>query len=289
MDVADSLAHWLEAATKGLPSHAVQTVRDEIGAHYADAVAEYRAMGRTEAEAHQAAMADLGDVRATARALRDAHLARRRYAIAAAACLAYPITLGLLPTLEATVLGSEVLAELVYLGSALVSILYALSGLKRLLGHEAYSSRRLFALIGWAFVVADIAIFASWAVFGQMTIANTTRRGLHDTTTFLQATFDLADLSGEILGAVGVLLLGARLARIENSLYGLRGQVASLAIAVGGTLLISVVATTLNIYVPAVLATLLGMVALVVIFALLALLFFRAAYRGPSRPAQMAR
>jgi len=287
-NLTKDLAHWLETATKGLPSHAVQIVRDEISAHYADAMADHLAAGKTEAKAHQSAMTDLGDVRATARALRDAHLARRRYAIAAAACLAYPITLGLLPTLEATVLRSAVLAKFVYLCSALVSILYALSGLKRLLGHEAYSSRRLFALIVWAFVVADVAIIASWAVFGQMTIANTTQRGLHDSTTFLQATFDLVDLGGEIFGASGLLLLGARLARIENTLYGLRGLVRSLVIAVGSTLLTSVVATALNIYIPAVMATLLGMVILVVTFALLALLFFRAAYRGLTRPAQMA-
>ena len=284
----DSLARWLETATKGLPSHAVQMVRAEIGAHYGDAVADYAATGKTEAEGHQAALADLGDVRATARALRDTHLARRRYAIAAAACLVYPITLALLPTLESTALRSDILAEIVYLGSALVSTLFALSGLKRLLGHEAHSSRRLFALIAWAFVVADVAIFASQAVFGQRTIANTTRRGLHDATTFLQAAFDLVDLGGEALGATGLLLLGARLAKVENPLYGLRGLVSWLAITVGGTLLISVVTAALNIYIPAVVATLLGMVALVVTFALLALLFFRAAYRGPRRPAQMA-
>jgi hypothetical protein len=285
---ADSITRWLETATKGLPSHAAQMARDEIGAHYADSVAEYRAMGKTEAEARRVALADLGDVRATARALRDAHLARRRYAIAAAACLVYPVTLGLLSFLEATVLRSDVLTEFVYLGSALISILYALSGLKRLLGHEAHSSRRLFALIAWAFVVADVAILASQAVFGQRTIANTTRRGLHDATTFLQAAFDLVDLGGEVIGATGLLLLGARLAKVENPLYGLRGLVSWLAITVGGTLLISVVTAALNIYIPAVVATLLGMVALVVTFALLALLFFRAAYRGPRRPAQIA-
>jgi hypothetical protein len=284
----DSITRWLETATKDLPSHAVQMVRDEIGAHYADAVAHYAATGKTEAEAHQAALADLGDVRATARALRDAHLARRRYAIAAAACLVYPITLGLLPTLETTVLRSDILAEIVYLGSALVSTLFALSGLKRLLGHEAHSSRGLFALVAWAFVVADVAILASQVVFGERTIANTTRRGLHDATTFLQATFDLVDLGGESLGATSLLLLGTWLARVENPLYGLRGPVRWLAIAVGGTLLISVVTTALNIYIPAVVATLLGMVSLVVTFAFLALLFFRAAYRGPRRPALMA-
>lgn len=73
------LTHWLKVATAQLrPQHA-QRVRAEVATHYHDAVSAYLDHGKTQNEAEQAALADLGDPRVTGRALgRTYHTGRAR-------------------------------------------------------------------------------------------------------------------------------------------------------------------------------------------------------------------
>jgi len=89
------LKRWLDAATKGLPKETAAMVREELKAHYLDAVAEHQAAGALPSKAHLAAMADLGDVKPTSQGLRETHLARRRYLLAILLSMVYPILLSM--------------------------------------------------------------------------------------------------------------------------------------------------------------------------------------------------
>ena len=75
--MSDELTRWLEIATAKLrPQHA-RRVWAEVAAHYHDAVDDYLAQGKPQAEAEHAALADLGEPQATGRALRRTYHTRR--------------------------------------------------------------------------------------------------------------------------------------------------------------------------------------------------------------------
>ncbi|MDX2139996.1 MAG: permease prefix domain 1-containing protein [Chloroflexota bacterium] len=82
------LCAWLRTATRGLPRAIKAVVYEELSAHYQDAFDEQRADGLNAADAHRAALAQLGDARETAHALREIHLAQRHYVLALGASLA---------------------------------------------------------------------------------------------------------------------------------------------------------------------------------------------------------
>jgi hypothetical protein len=78
-----SLEHWLDAATKGLPTEIVARTRQEIECHYLDAVEDYQRRGMTLETAQAAAVDQLGEARHVLRSLRETHLSTRQYATAA--------------------------------------------------------------------------------------------------------------------------------------------------------------------------------------------------------------
>jgi len=69
-----TLAEWLEIATKKLESAAKERIRTEIEVHYAEAVESHLADGLAESAARAAALSDLGDARIAARRFRRQHL-----------------------------------------------------------------------------------------------------------------------------------------------------------------------------------------------------------------------
>ncbi len=71
---AETLEEWLRIAVKGLESSAQERIRDEIEAHYADAVQAYVESGRPAAEAHAVALEDLGRAQAAGRRFARQHL-----------------------------------------------------------------------------------------------------------------------------------------------------------------------------------------------------------------------
>jgi hypothetical protein len=85
------LAHWLDEATRGLPCRAAAQVRAELSNHYADALEDYEARGKSPNEAHQAALRDLGNAITVRAGLFETYLAPRRYRLAMAAALVFPL------------------------------------------------------------------------------------------------------------------------------------------------------------------------------------------------------
>ena len=74
---AQSLAEWLEQATNGLVAPARERIKLEIEAHYAEAVEARLAEGMNLESAEPAALEELGDVRAAAKAFRKQHVTGR--------------------------------------------------------------------------------------------------------------------------------------------------------------------------------------------------------------------
>ncbi len=55
------LQGWLKKSTRGLDAELSDLIREEITAHYEDALADYQVEGFDRVTAHQRAMRDLGD------------------------------------------------------------------------------------------------------------------------------------------------------------------------------------------------------------------------------------
>ena len=72
-----SLNAWLNIATKGIYQEGKERIRDEISAHYKDALHDALKQGLTKTEAHLAAMESLGDPRKARRGLRKSYLTER--------------------------------------------------------------------------------------------------------------------------------------------------------------------------------------------------------------------
>jgi hypothetical protein len=282
-DIAQDLAHWLEAATQGLPAAARAVVRAEIEAHYADAVGDHRASGKAEEEAHRAAMADLGDVRATARALRDTHLARQRYLKAMAVSLAAIATFMLMPTLY-SVVKSEMLVSIIIRVSLLLSTLYTLFSLKVLLRLDGRWLDRPISLVVWSILAADGARILFWILFGQPAITETGDRSFWAAAPLFPKALDGVALGGEFATGAGLLLLGLGLTQVKHPLYGLRIPLQYLMLVMGCLEVGFIAAIVFEASVAAALLGSLGLLTIVLAFALLTLIFFRAVYRRSAPP-----
>src|SRR5689334_11392718 len=81
---------WLKRATKRLPADTAAIVREELTAHFEDALEDYLAAGRTPQEAQQAALLALGDGAEVAEGFQQTHFSGRRYLLAASIGMIYP-------------------------------------------------------------------------------------------------------------------------------------------------------------------------------------------------------
>jgi len=283
MNANQELTRWLEMATRGLSPATKEQVRAEIEAHYADAVGDYQAQGKTIAEAHQAALADLGDAPATARALRGTHQAKWRYVKAVAISLAVLLILPLLPVIY-NISGSEKLASIVLRLTLLFSTLYVLYSLKVLLRLDVRPVDRSISFVIWCVIIADGARVLFWLLFNQPAITETAARSWWLAAPFLVKVLDLAALGGEFASGIALFLLGLDLMKVKNRLYGLRMPLCLLLMAVGCMEVGFITAIMAEAYLAAELLSAFGFLSIILTFALTSLLFFRAAYRGAAPP-----
>ena len=70
---------WIKEATQNLPAVARQRLREEMTAHFHDALAAYRDSGQTAFEAERAALQELGDPQLTAAQLSRIYMSQRNY------------------------------------------------------------------------------------------------------------------------------------------------------------------------------------------------------------------
>lgn len=292
----EDLTRWLQTATRGLSREVRDGVRAEIEAHYHDAVADHLAAGKGADEAHRAALADLGDPQGTARALRGAYLSTARMLLASGLALAFPFLFFVLP-LPLLFLGlssSEVAIGIFWNVLIFGTTAFVLLTFRRLVvqNHDAHPLNKWLAMSIWGLGIDTGAVAVSLLVFGIAAITQAENRALWEARSLLQVVLDWFALSGVFV--VGFSLLGTAgvLQRLENSLYGLRdllaatlGLVGLLAIGFVLSLLVSTIADTALI---TVVLSSLTFVFHSIALAVLALLLFRAVYRGRRDPLQVA-
>jgi hypothetical protein len=212
--------NWLDAATRGVPKEARGWVREELLAHYEDALAEHMLDGTPPDEAHRRVVAELGSARSVSADLRETHLAERRYRVAAAASLIFPLTM--LAHVTLTARGESGVEVLIYDLLLLLPMLYVLRNLHTLLvqRYRLNVGRRLrvvaLGLLGmtlpeilmdgyWLALMQGIAPAPSEAILGALNALM------------------LIDLIGAVVLGVGFVWLAEALLRLKDArLWSLR-------------------------------------------------------------------
>lgn len=124
MNKSAPFRQWLSTATDSLPDHVVQVVTQEFENHYLDAIDDLREEGLSEEEAQIQGLANLGQAETVGRCLKDVHLGRRQYKVAAVASLLILAVLFLSPALIGSFLTDNPIAE--QLGHILTGLLLAM-------------------------------------------------------------------------------------------------------------------------------------------------------------------
>lgn len=287
-DHDQDLNHWLETATRDLPPDISQLIREEIEAHFADALAEHRAQGKSPEAAYRAALADLGDVHDTARALRDTHLAKRRYFRAAAVSMAWPIFPAVVLILS-SILNLPLPMQLIIFYSGTVFItLYGLQMLKRLLA-ERFSCTTLTQ--PFTTLMGGLVLYLGSALVIELLFPDLIGPGslwTSDASIFRTIAI-IGALSGGTLTGSGALWLAYELmANVRASLYGLRSLLAVALALLGAGVIIFCSGLAVEVKIVADVGFVLYISASYAAYALMALLFFRAAWRKPKPPVQLA-
>ncbi|MEO8393770.1 MAG: permease prefix domain 1-containing protein [Chloroflexota bacterium] len=207
------LSRWLDAATRGLPCESRGWIRDELLAHYEDAVQEALQRGGSPAEAHVAALAELGSASTIQHDLSETHLAERRYRFAAAASLIFP--LAILAHLALIARGSSGLDVILYDLLLLLPLLYVLRNLHTLfvLRFNLHVERRLglIALGLLAMTLPEIAMQAIWLALTHGIGGEVSALGV----TLLNGLM-LVDLLGAVLLGIGFVWLVEALLRLKS-------------------------------------------------------------------------
>lgn len=272
---------WLDDATRGMPKSSRGWVRDELLAHYEDALSDHLADGAAPDEAHRLVLAELGSANGVSGGLRETHLAERRYRFAAAASLIFPLTMLAHVTLVSR--GERGIEVLVYDLMLLLPLLYVLRSLHTLLVQRfRLDVRRRLAVIAVGLLgmtVPEIVMDGYWLALTHG-LAPAPTQGVLMVLNALM----LIDLIGAVVLGVGFVWLAEALLRLRDAhLWGFLRPFCYVTVVNGYTLALTsalgVVGQDSLYNLAWSLALLLG----IVMHALWLVMFFRAAQ--PSRPA----
>jgi hypothetical protein len=290
--VNDAFSQWLQTATRGLPKNTLTMIQEELRAHYEDAFADYLLSGKSTSDAQAAALADLGDAEDTSRALKQIHLAPRRYLLASFACispLAFVITL-----IPMFVFASQLwwLIILIY-PISFISTVYILSTFPTLLPYHRLGLPLRVMILGmtvsWVMLMLTTFLGQYFGTVGRWAVLYFNETIL--SYAFLpRQTYNDALVDGLILGALivtalGALLFGRRILIVRDAL----SQVVAGSFIINGLLMLlhvsAIVASNAG---AALLLSPVVTIALMAKYAACGLLFLRAARIGSSFPTQTA-
>ncbi len=290
------LTRWLTTATRGLPADIAALIQGEISAHYQDALSEYIQQGLIQTEAHVKTMADLGAAETTAQGFNDVHRGQRHYILAAvASALIMLMMLSVEPLYYALGLTEGTTAcNLVF---SLVDTIdmgltvYVLLTMKRLLRwrFSVTSLDTLFTLTAGALIAQVGADVTSQMVYSYS--ANITPHNFHsvlDARTWLEAVIGLVSLGSFLVAGSGLIGIGVQLVKLKVSLYGLGKLLGVLVILLGFGLVSGTLLLQLRSWSIFALVALAVVLVHMLIWPTMILLFFRAVYRSPMRPARLA-
>ncbi len=289
------LNRWLDTITQNLPADAAAYTRNEIIAHYQDAVADYTAAGSTPEDAHTQAMADLGQDSDTARGLKDAHLGHRRYQWAMLASLSVLVCMLGLPVIylalglkhnsnEATTL--FVIADLLLFGLTT----FVLITLKELLTWRfdlPRASRFIWLSVG-GLTLQILADISSVLRYGYSHDIGNKQVTIFQAASGLEVGLHAASLAGFLLLGIGLLGLAHQISKADTPLYGLGKPLVILLVILGGLFTTGWFWLNIPSFVVAELGGLLVQFSHFLLWPLLTLLFFRVLHRPTDHPTRLA-
>lgn len=211
------LARWLKKSTRGLDADLAEMIREEITAHYEDAVDDYVAQGKTPDEAHMLAMRDLGDESAVGKGFRQVHHSDRRYLLYALVGLAYPVGYLLSIPFNERLVGGVAFNLAIFL-----PIIYIISSFRTLLRDRisTVDIEKNIMLVRWGIILLCLTRFLGWEIFHQPTIVESYSRSLFDAVNGFEMMLNIVSIAGLLLGAVGFVLIGEQTLRLREDFYG---------------------------------------------------------------------
>ncbi len=286
-EINRDLIRWLDRATADLPGEVRETVRDEISAHYEDAVAEHRERGLTAEVAHRAAIAELGDAGETASGLCETHLAERSYTRAMIISTAFPVVYMLV---EMKTNLSWAAFDFIFCAAILFPTLYVLRAFKRLLvGRYLLTPEDwIFPLLNGAIVMLCVPRMLPFLLGREGLSLEYTTNVIAEAPWSLDALLMLAACGGMALSGLSCILLSDRLAKLEDGLFGLRRALRYTLLLTGVGMVAFLVGLLAKAYVFGSLTNLLTIFAFLLTNTLWTLLFFRAVYQPAAHPMQTA-
>jgi hypothetical protein len=286
------LKHWLDSVTQQLPPETANYTRNELIAHYEDAVADYTATGLSPDQAHTQAMTDLGKDEVTWRGLKDVHLGYKRYQWAMIASfsmlmfvLGFPIVylaLGLREN-SGQAVTLFVIDDLLLYGLTT----FVLLSIKRLFTWRfnlSETGRFIWLSVG-GLTLQIMADITSVLMFGYSHNIGNKYVTIFQTGSVLEVGLHLVSLVGFIL--IGLGLLGLARQILKTRLYGLSVPLAVLLMVMGGCFF----SGWLWLNISSAISLLVGVIVQLchlIIWSLLTLLFFRVLYRPTSHPIRLA-
>jgi hypothetical protein len=227
---SDDLKRWLDHVTCQLPEDVADMIREEITAHYDDAVADALVAGCSPEAAHQQAMAALGSASDVAAGFNQTHHAPRHYLIAAVMGMLYPLAY-----LASIPLNIQLSGEAVFNLTLFLPLLYVAYGFKTMLAQRPHGAdMRLYErIIHTGIVAMCVPRFFSWMIYHQPIITETYTRSLAEAHSTIELALNGMALIGLLLVALGFVLLGERTLHLRETLYGLLKPAGILVIGCG--------------------------------------------------------
>jgi hypothetical protein len=224
------LARWLKTATRGLPASASARLQAELTDHYWDAYDFALEEGQDDTSARRLALESLGSARAISDEYQQTYHTRRRYRIAAALGMAYPILYGLSIAFNESVAGH--LAFNLALFLPLLYIVYAFKTVLAVRPHGAplYTYEKL---IHTGIVAVSVPRLFGWIRYHEPIVLEAYSRSFSDIHSLTELMMNGMAMVGLFLTAMGFLLLGERALRVRESLYGLLKPSAILGLICG--------------------------------------------------------
>lgn len=280
-------ARWLHTITDGLPADVSQEISAEYSAHFEDAMEDFQAQGYSLTDSETIVLGNLGKSDLVNRRLKDVHLGRPIYLSAMYASMLLFLLYSASHLLYAALnLKDGSLESRWYINGVEIILttfsIYVLIAMCRLLEwrYDVPDLVRLIAVIGYAMLWQGIAVIISRSIYdyssheeAQRIVANYTTLG------------DLILLSSIVLGrfmmGCGLSVLGWRVLKVSDSLFGLRPALGSGVLFMGLCAASNPILLNIGLGTAAEL-TLIGMIlGHVFIWPIAIMLFYRVLYRNP--------
>ena len=297
MTMNREFSDWLDTATRKLPAEVAASAREELTVHYEDAVEAHMESGASQSDAHQQAIRELGAPNLVANGLSDVHRGQKHYfwgMFASASVLI--VLIGRIILHEALDLELFTAASNVFLGVGDVILTLITAYILMLLGrilswrfNQTNVDRIItFLIAGQVLAIGCDVLYRSFAGSELDDLYVGSALGVFDADTLPAALLILGSGLGRIIMGTGIVLVGLRVREASAGLYGLGKPLAFLLFAMGAGLISTPLWTHLEWGFVVYLAEVVNILAHMLIWNLLILLFFRLAYRSPVNPQQFA-